>query len=897
MGQKPDKGLAREEQPGPVSDCLEQSGETVPWLRVEEEGGGEEAKSQPEGNNGYGASLGHTCGISVSNLAIEQAVFIAPIARIDPQSREPMKSIPAHGENPSFKTRGVHEGGVREGPSLLPAARGAVTVLCPVDTAQDSGRTAGRTAWTTVDLAIARAGTTSIEMEEQGETHHGTGARGLTSRMHKKDSTDPANEEDFVVLEKDDIRFTSDGKCESDFSDDNGHQADSQTALVASKVDENGLPQAGRLKSGHSRRWAEKSNGSRLHGTGNGYGSESLGSDTISNAGNCMAENVTSLTSRSVMELNSSEVTGIGCQPERANNTRAGHVQKHSGGGYTPCSTQQGPTSKSQGLASRKMALKCPSTEMQVGAARTNIKCSKDMENTLAQLKNTDSSDQDREIRHASKDKAKGHSESLEGSLCEAQQKRGSSHQSYGKTRQQHEGSDRRVRSMFADAVSKRAKEDVPESVSLCRREREEVNDDPPPCGSDTHPPLAQCNSCSVSQASGHPTSPSKQGHLTVCPLPEHCEGNWTEQIQTASLKKEGHIVVFSALVTEPPSVHELRPGVDRKDSLITPGVTDTSLDSQDEIREKAQAKGPPPPVPKKPKNSLIKLRMAQLNTSEVKRRGRRHADKDEKVKRRHTVDFNTGMAPQDVVTNQDMALFWDDMGTYTMPSNARRQSADYQPEPVRRQRPRNINDKFRDMIDFDYCSRMEKLSPDCELRNIDMRREEASVERWQRDEGSPSPPPRPARRTPRTTTTLAPPETPALRGPTEDDESPPVVSGRRGVQPEPGSDVPQVQRSRDHRRTIDRTAPPVEAEPEDKASSYKPVAELIKETNQLHQGRRRPGVSRPDGAGRAPPAVVEHSQSTKVSQMKDTFDVPKKPKRPVERPSEVNPPQKKGNA
>ena len=366
-------------------------------------------------------------------------------------------------------------------------------------------------------------------------------------------------------------------------------------------------------------------------------------------------------------------------------------------------------------------------------------------------------------------------------------------------------------------------------------------------------------------------------------------------------MKKEGHIVVFSAMVTEPPSVHELRPTlVDKNGLVITPVDADTSLDSQDEIREKARAKGPPPPVPKKPKNSLIKLRMAQLNTSEVKRRGRSHADKDEKVKRRHTVDFNTGMAPRDVVTNQDMALFWDDMGTYTMPSDAQRQSIDCHPEPGRRQRLRKINDKFRDMINFDYCSRMEKLSPDCELRNIDMLQKEMLEDRWQRDDGSPSPPPRPARRAPRRP--LTPPETPTHPEPTEDEEAPPsrlpVVSGRRGVEPEPGRDVPQVQRSRDRRRTVEGIVPPrVDAEPEDKGSSYKPVAELIKETNQLHQGRRRPGGSRPDGGGRPPPAVAEHSQSTKVSQMKDTFDVPKKPKRPVERPSEVNPPQKKGNA
>ena len=729
--------------------------------------------------------------------------------------------------------------------------------------------------------------------------------------MHKKDpsaSTDPAHEEDFVVLEKDDIRFTSDGKCESDFSDDSGpesHQDDLQTEWVASKVDQNGFPQAGGFKSGHSQRRAEKSNESRLHRGGTGDGSKSLGPDTISTAVNCMAENVTSLTSRSVMELNSSEVTGIGCQTERANNTRAGHVQKHSGGGDTLCSTQQGPTNKSQGVASGKTVLKCPSTEMQGGAARTNIKCSKDMENTLAQLKNTDSSDQGREIRHASKEESKGHSGSLEGSLCKAQQKRDNTHQSYDRTRQQHEGGDRCARSTFADAVSRRAKEDVQGTRSLCRREREEADNEPPPCGSDTRPPLAQRNSCSVSQASGPPTSSSRQGHLTVCPLPEQGEGNWTEQIQTASLKKEGHIVVFSAMVTEPPAVHELRPGVDKNSSLIMPGVTDTSLDSQDEIREKAKAKGPPPPVPKKPKNSLIKLRMAQLNTSEVKRRGRSNADKEEKVKRRHTVDFNTGMAPQDVVTNQDMALFWDDMGTYTVPSNARRQSTECLHEPGRRQRPRNINDKFRDTIDFDYCSRIEKLSPDGELRNIDMLQEEALADRWQRDEGSPPPtpppppPPRPSRRTPRTP--LTPPETPALRGPTEDEDAPPQgppqASGGRGAQPEPGRDVAPVRRSRDRRRTIDCIAPPPEAEPEDTGGSYKPVAELIKETNQLHQGHRRAGVSRADGGARAPPAVVEHSQSTKVSQMKDAFDVPKKPKRPAERPSEVNPPQKKGNA
>ncbi|CAL8277579.1 unnamed protein product [Merluccius merluccius] len=333
---------------------------------------------------------------------------------------------------------------------------------------------------------------------------------------------------------------------------------------------------------------------------------------------------------------------------------------------------------------------------------------------------------------------------------------------------------------------------------------------------------------------------------------------------------------------------------------------TATSCASQDKIREKAKAKGPPPPVPKKPKNSLIKLRMAELNTSEVKRRSRSHADKEEKMKRRHTVDFNKSI-PQNVLTNQDMCLFWDDMGTYTMPSNVRRQSVDSHLETGRKQRPQNINDKFRDMINFDYCSRVQKLSPDGELKNMDMLQEEAfmdmlqeeaSMDRRQRDEGSPPPPPPPAPRKPQRL--LIATETPAVPDLTEDDELPPsklpVVLKKQPVQPELGCNLTDLG-SRDHRRAAHRSdagadhSPDEEAKHENKGTSYKPVAELIKETNQLHQGLRHLGGSRPDGRGRA---QIEHSQSIKVSQMKDTFDVPKKPKRPVERPAEVNQPQKK---
>jgi len=965
MGQKLDTPLNKAGRSADVSGRLGRTGGAEPPVAVyveeeEEEGDDDEEddSSQAEGNSSYGTAPGNTCGrVGVRAPDSEQAEFIATTVSRDPRRREPMKSILARGEHPSVRTRGVHGGGVREGPALSPPDQG--TVFCPVDTAQRSERTGGRKTRETGNLAIAGAGTT---MEEGGETHRGPSGTGpLAGRMHTREpatSADPGKEEDSAVLEKDDTWFPSEGKCERDRRDESGvesRQATLQTELIPSDVDENGLPQAGGFKSSPSQRCAEKSNMNTRHRLDHGEGRKRLGSDTISVTGDCIEAHATSSTSRAVMELNASEVPGVGCQPEGANNTRAGHVQKHGGGGDgTQDSGEQDPAAKSQGQASGTTVLKCLSEEIHEGPLRTNRTSSKDMENTEAQSGSTGSPNPDGEVRHKAKEK----SERLEGSLREAwQNKDNNSHPSDGRTEQRHEGSDRCVRSKFADAVSKRAREDVPGSVSLSQSGRQKENGEPLTGGFNSHPPLAQRKSCSVSQqVPDDPTS--KHSLLLLGPLPEHCGGNRDEHIQTASLKKERHILIFSAMVTDPPSVHELPQrdassaspaGVERDTSPITPGDTAAASGaSREEIREKAKAKGPPPPVPKKPKNSLIKLRMAQLNTSEVKRRSKSRAEKGEKTKRRHTVDFHAGI-PQNVLTNQDMCLFWDDMGTYTMPtSNVRRQSGDRHGEPGRGQRPRSINDRFRDTIDFDYCSRMEKLSPDCEPKNMDMLQEDPFVDRWRRrqDEGSPPPlpppsppPPPPVPRTPQKPLDTS--ETPAVPGRTEDGEvrpsKLPVVLKKRKVEPERGCDVAQagsrdprragertdisgsrdprragdhtdVSASSDHRRTADSTdvsgadhGPEEEAKKHDKGTSgsYKPVAELVKERNQLHQGPRRPAgaISRPEGSGRAQVGVVERSQSAKVSQMKDTFDVPKKPRRPVERPSEVNPPQKKGKA
>uniref|UniRef100_UPI0037E932C0 uncharacterized protein coro1cb isoform X1 n=2 Tax=Semicossyphus pulcher TaxID=241346 RepID=UPI0037E932C0 len=411
--------------------------------------------------------------------------------------------------------------------------------------------------------------------------------------------------------------------------------------------------------------------------------------------------------------------------------------------------------------------------------------------------------------------------------------------------------------SRFAGVVSKRAKEGI--SSSCTKKEDSQVFSkaaDPrlPKAPSFEIPLLEDNVSFSLEQSDVIPS----------LPLPGNEDSN--RKIQIASLKRESELVCFSAVITPPPVTHQMAP--------------DALCDMKDEStpKEKPKVKGPPPPVAKKPKNPFIRLKTAQLMSTDVQRRDKDHLRSEERVRRRHTFDFNK-ILPCNAPTNQDMCLLWDERGTYTVPTNIRRLSIDLSPwEPSLG----HMDDQFGDMIDFDYCTRMAQLSPDEEQQNLDMLQRRVFLERRSRFKSSPPTVADKPHDPYASSETLHIPEV----TPDNDIQRPkPACSGKREIYREPLSERLDTQirnnNSGNYSNNRDITNFSSDRDAGSEVGSYKPVSELIKETNQMqrHQGRVKPEATK------AQVRVAEQSPSVKVSQMKDAFDVPKKSReRPPER-------------
>lgn len=311
------------------------------------------------------------------------------------------------------------------------------------------------------------------------------------------------------------------------------------------------------------------------------------------------------------------------------------------------------------------------------------------------------------------------------------------------------------------------------------------------------------------------------------------------EKSQTASLKSEGELVCFTAVVSPPPLTCR------RPDGDGSPGPCDSGEACA------PRAKGPPPPVPKKPKNPFIKLKTAQL--SEAQRRSK-DLRSEEKIRRRHTFHFNKD-APWMAPKNQDMCSQWDERGPYVAPTGRRPLSVDLSPWERS-----CLDDQCGAVIDFDYCERIEKLSPDEDLQNLDMLQRRVFLERRSRFRSAPPPP--------IATGSLV------------------AIGGARRAAPDNGfspAHQPEVRSEvSNHRRHSSGDGGGSEVD------SFKPVAELIKATNQM---QKHPSRAKGEGA-KAPLQLGEQGPSVKVSQMKSTFDGPK---RTNERPAEIQASPKKG--
>lgn len=365
-------------------------------------------------------------------------------------------------------------------------------------------------------------------------------------------------------------------------------------------------------------------------------------------------------------------------------------------------------------------------------------------------------------------------------------------------------------------------------------------------------------------------------------------------QREIASLKRESELVFYSAVVAPQPLAHWL-PETDApkvsQDKEMDATSDSSGLKEAVELREKPRVKGPPPPVPKKPKNPFVKLKTAQLMSGDVQRRGKDHLRSEERVRRRHTFHFNKDV-PWLATSNQDMCTLWDERGAYLAPSGRRPLSVDL--SPWEHGSLECMDDQYGDMIDFDYCARMGKLSPDVELQDLDMMQRRIFFERRSRFRSSAPQPPPVARKPPNpfaSTETLHLPES----VPDNDvlGTNPELCSEERQIPPAVRSErlSPKVDirgSRRDNRENVANCRASKDDESGGEVGSYKPVAEIVKEKNQLqkNQGRVKPDTDK------AQVRVTEQSSSVKVSQMKNAFDVPKKTR---ERQAEVQSSPKKG--
>lgn len=460
--------------------------------------------------------------------------------------------------------------------------------------------------------------------------------------------------------------------------------------------------------------------------------------------------------------------------------------------------------------------------------------------------------------------------------------------------RKQKVGTDQSSHSRFADTVSRRSKAGVSGT---------KTEDDQSPCSQMNPDPLkAKCPSFAIPQLQDNPSFSLEQCDLIPCPPLPGNDGR-DGKLQIASLKRESKLVCFSAVVTSPPLTHllperdaptatQLSTSVVAESSKAEREATPPSCVSGEDSVPKVKIKGPPPPVPKKPKNPFIKMKTAKLMATDVQRRSKDHSRSEEKIKRRHTFHFNKGLLCKPA-SNQDMCLLWNDMGPCPVPPDIRPLSADLSPweHLSLGHGASDGDDRYRDMINFDYCVHMAKLSPNNEPKNLDMMQRRLFLERRIRNKSSPPPVGKKPKNPFASTETLPAPEV------TPDDEiqiRKPAFPGKREITSELLSDRVSAQVSHDRhgnygiRVEVAAHSSDGDAENDNAVGCYKPVSKIIKETNQMHKHR---GHLKQDGVK---PQVwaVEQGPSVKVSQMKNAFDVPKKS---VERPPEVKPPPKRG--
>ncbi|MED6290497.1 hypothetical protein CHARACLAT_013552, partial [Characodon lateralis] len=738
MGQKLERVSERDEESLDNSDWSEQTGDT----RLSEAAEQDECRHHEDGSSVFShQSIGGVRGINIGNSGL--AVISS---RTDPQSGQPIR---AQGQQEHLLNS--REGWVVPGRETASRVGESKRVLSFKETRQISNKKQG-----SVKGAAVWIGTAGMDEQENLNFSETGSSRGLTA------SCNPTNEEDFVVLERDENWISNDAENNTP-----GHHNKPEDKEDGSQsCNESKLSQPSRIT-------PQERNNDIAH-------AKSSPGDSL----------------ETEMGGHSTQVTGSRCQLKGVSCVQA---------------AQSKTTGK--GMAETDQNIAAPMREEQ--------------------------------------------------KKCKDQRQEGN---------QNHENK-------FAGAVSKRAKAGIQGNHLLSTKKDNSQAFDKVTSSCPSQPETSHSGQPQLQD--GHLFTPEQTNSMHSSSQPGSCN----EKMQIACLKKETELVCFSAVVTPPPYTH-LLPGKDTtKTSSVntsSPPEAPSALSTSNNDfmpAEQSKPKGPPPPVPKKPKNPFIKLKTAQLISTDVQGRAKHHLRSEDRAKRRHTFDFNKDPL-YGTSTNQDMCMLWDEKGTYTVPTNFRRLSADI--SPWDHLSLRDMDDRFGDMIDYEYCVRMAGLSPEEEPQDLDMMQRRVFLERRSRRKWSPPPITERPRHTlaKQVITTDSETENPTSTLSEKKETEPVFLTDRALMQVNPNSqsehpkDLTDPISNRDTRRCSD-------------VGSYKPVAEIVKEKNQLH---RLQGRVKPEGP-KVQVRLAEQNPTLKVSQMKNTFDVPKKSK---ERPVEMQTPPKK---
>lgn len=756
-------------------------------------------------------------GISVSDQVTgDRQEFTLIPAHRNLQIGQPIR--PLGQQEHTVNTRVGKVGGDRENWSIDQTVRESKTTLHTKKTRQNLNNSKN-----SERKAVASIGTTAMDQETRKKLELGQRKLGAEAQTRSLTaSCNLPNEDDFVVLEEDETLISA--AEEKNIAFGKRIQADALQTLAKRQIEEGAsagysdenLPQASRYAP------QEKGVGTTKKSDANSLSADGIESHDKSLPAACFERE---------MGQHLAEVTGSRCQLKGVSNP--GAVR----------SETTGKAERDQNMNERRKG--------QVFTASGSVK--------RLRRSTDDMADEDFHVISEEDSRGKRERKPNSGFFAEETQ---------GREDQHHQ-------SKFAGAVSKRTKAGMStkraESQVFVKAANTHTLDHP---GSD----ILQDNLSLALEESG----------LPPCPLLIGNEGT-DEKRQIASLKRESELVCFSAVITPPPVTYQLpkkNASVETQLSKVNSQLGSDSppvpCDSNDTSmsKEKPKVKGPPPPVPKKPKNPFIKLKAAQLMSTDVQRRGKDHLQSEERVKRRHTFHFNKDV-PWITPKNQDMCVLWEERRMYTAPTNRRPLSVDL--GPWEHGALERMDHQYGDMINFDYCTRVEKLSPEEELQNLDMLQRRVFLERQARFKSSP---PAVAKKPPNpfaSTETL-----PEVTPDSELQRSKPDHSRKRDISPELQLEVSgNVSKyMADNRKDI--TDYNSFREDVSEIGSYKPVAEIVKATNEM---QRRQSRVKPE---RAKPQIIvsEQSPSVKVSQMKNTFDVPKKSK---ERPPEVESSPKKG--